>query len=85
MCIEFERLKNREKLIPSEFAKNREKSTQKILEIIRQNNFVTRAQIAKQIGLSDSGVKKQIRALQEQGILKRICPDKGGHWEISRG
>ncbi len=62
--------------------KKAQKSTQKILEIIAQNKFVTRAELAPQVGLSESGVKKQLRKLQNEGILKRIGPDKGGHWEI---
>ncbi len=59
-----------------------QKSTQKILEAITQNKFVTREGLANQIGLSDGGVKKQLKKLQDQGVLKRIGPDKGGHWEI---
>ena len=62
--------------------KKAQKSTQKILEIIAQNKFVTRAELAPQVGLSESGVKKQLRKLQNEGILKRVGPDKGGYWEI---
>ncbi len=62
--------------------KGAQKNAQKILDIIKQNGSVTRAELAQQLGLSDSGVKKQLKTLQQQGVLKRIGPDKGGYWEI---
>ena len=62
--------------------KSTQKSTQKILDRIRQNSIITRAELAQQIGLSESGVKKQLKKLQQKGALKRIGPDKGGHWEV---
>ena len=33
-------------------------------------------------GLSQSGVKKVIRKLKDANLLRRIGPDKGGHWEV---
>lgn len=62
--------------------KSVQKSVQKILAIIEKNRYITRAELAHQIGLSESGVKKQMKNLQVKGILKRIGPDKGGYWEI---
>jgi len=63
--------------------KSTQKSAQKILGLVAQNKFITRAELAKEMGLSDSGVKKQLKQLQAKGVLKRIGPDKGGHWEVS--
>jgi len=62
--------------------KGAQKSDQKILAIIEQNGHASRVEIARQIGLSESGVKKQLKNLQAKGILKRIGPDKGGYWEV---
>ena len=31
------------------------------------------------------GVKKQLRKLKEEDVLRRIGPDRGGHWEICKG
>ena len=62
--------------------KSTQKSDQKILELIRRNKFITRAELVKETGLSDGGVKKQLKNLQARGDLKRIGPDKGGHWEV---
>jgi predicted HTH transcriptional regulator len=33
-------------------------------------------------GISTTAVDKNIDTLKKQGILKRVGPDKGGHWEI---
>ena len=33
-------------------------------------------------GLTRDGINYQIRKLKQQGIIRRIGPDKGGHWEI---
>lgn len=71
-----------EKGVQKSVQKGAQKNAQKILDIIKQNGSVTRAELAQQIGLSDSGVKKQLKTLQQQGVLRRIGPDKGGHWEI---
>jgi hypothetical protein len=30
-------------------------------------------------------MKKQLKKLQQEGYLKRIGPDKGGHWEVIKG
>jgi len=73
-----------EKSLPEIIQKGAQKSDQKILDIIRQNKAITRTALAEVTGLSDSGVKKQLKKLQEKGLLKRIGPDKGGHWEVTR-
>lgn len=49
---------------------------------IKENPKITRAELQNITGLSESGVKKILRQLQQKGLLSRIGPDKGGHWEI---
>ncbi|PIY82409.1 MAG: hypothetical protein COX96_01930 [Candidatus Omnitrophica bacterium CG_4_10_14_0_2_um_filter_44_9] len=62
--------------------KSIQKSIQKTLELVEQNSLITIAELAQQTGLSEPGIKKHLRKLQEQGLLRRIGPDKGGHWEV---
>jgi len=38
--------------------------------------------MADSIGIIRRTVAKHIKSLQEKGIIKRIGPDKGGHWEV---
>lgn len=62
--------------------KSIQKSIQKTLDLIKQNSFITIAELAQQTGLSETGIKKHLKRLQQEGFLKRIGPDKGGHWEV---
>jgi ATP-dependent DNA helicase RecG len=34
------------------------------------------------LGLSQGGIEYQIRNLKQDGIIKRVGGDRGGHWEI---
>ena len=59
-----------------------EKSVEKILKLIKGNPQITVKELTTLIGLSRRGVEKNIKKLQSQNILRRVGPDKGGHWEI---
>ena len=58
------------------------KSDQSIIEAIIANPNVTIPVLQEKTGLSRNGVKKALTRLKEQGIVRRIGPDKGGHWEL---
>ncbi|MDR2581245.1 MAG: winged helix-turn-helix domain-containing protein [Fibromonadaceae bacterium] len=62
--------------------KTTQKTTQKILALIRGNPEISMQGIADLIGLSEDGVKYQIRQLKNKGLIRRTGPDKGGHWQI---
>lgn len=67
--------------------KNTLKSTLKgtpkrIVEIISENTATTIPKVAERLGLNVRGVAKHFKNLQEQGVIRRVGPDKGGHWEI---
>ena len=62
--------------------KSTQKSTQKILALIRRDMYITREKLSLATGLSEAGIKKQLRKLRRAGIILRIGADKGGHWEI---
>ena len=38
--------------------------------------------MADKLEISRRAVAKTIAKLQSSGILRRVGPDKGGHWEI---
>ena len=59
-----------------------QKTTQRILEQMKANPYVSREELAEICGLTSDGIKYNIRKLREKGIIKRIGPDKGGHWEV---
>ena len=59
---------------------NTEKS---ILKVIRKNASATQDEIAKKVGLSNSGVRYAMRKLKEKGILVRVGAHKNGVWQIN--
>ena len=58
------------------------KSSQKILELISVSPSITISEIADRLGMTKRGVDKNIKRLKEQGVIRRVGPDKGGHWEV---
>lgn len=62
--------------------KSSQKSDQKILSIMKSMPDITMAEIANATGLSTAGVKKNIRKLKDANLIRRVGPDKGGHWEV---
>ena len=63
--------------------KTTQKTTQKILELIKSNPYITRKEIAQEIGnITEDGIKYHLAKLKKDGKIKRIGPDKGGYWEV---
>ncbi|MEE3435163.1 MAG: HTH domain-containing protein [Treponema sp.] len=62
--------------------KSSQKSSQKIIEMIKQNSEITTQEMADNLGITRRAVAKSIAKLQEQGVVRRVGADKGGHWEV---
>ena len=62
--------------------KGKEKSRDRVLALLRGNSLATLQEIAAALALSRAGVEKIIRLLKKSGRLRRVGPDKGGHWEV---
>ncbi len=62
--------------------KSSEKSSEKIIGEIKKNPSVSAQELSKTLGITSRAVEKHLSRLKEKGIIKRIGPDKGGHWEI---
>ena len=43
---------------------------------------ITVREMSEILGLSRRGVEEQIKSLKQKGVIRRIGPDKGGHWEV---
>jgi ATP-dependent DNA helicase RecG len=59
-----------------------QKTTQKILELIAGSPGISRNELAAEIGITADGIKYQLDKMRKQGVIKRVGPAKGGHWEI---
>lgn len=58
------------------------KSKEKILQIIANNPYITTRELSEITGLSIAGVEKNMHQMKEKGLIRRIGPDKGGHWKV---
>ena len=57
-------------------------SSQKIVIMMSGNSSVTIKELAENLHISTRAVKNHIKVLIDQGNIKRIGPDFGGHWEV---
>ena len=53
-----------------------------IFDILHENPSLTRVEMAKRIGCSDSTVKRTLQKLMDKGAIKRIGSNKKGEWII---
>ena len=58
------------------------KSRDKIVALLTDNNKLSAVALAERIGISAKAVEKHLSNLKADGIITRIGPDKGGHWEV---
>jgi len=58
------------------------KVSEKIQAIVAIRPEATIALLALEIGVSRRTIERGLKALQDQGRLRRVGPDKGGHWEV---
>ena len=71
-----------EKTVGIPVEKSSLKSSLKILRLIENNNNITFDEMATETGLTRRAVIKNTNKLKKDGVLIRVGPDKGGHWEI---
>ena len=55
-----------------------------IIEAMQQDPKVSAVKIAILLGISSRSVEKRIKVMRENGMIRRIGPDKGGYWEVSQ-
>ncbi|MCX6307460.1 MAG: Fic family protein [Bacteroidia bacterium] len=58
------------------------KSREKIISLLAENSSLSASAIAEKLSLSPKAIEKHFSKLKAEGILRRIGPDKGGHWEV---
>ncbi len=62
--------------------KTSQKTPQKIIELVRDNPYISTSEMADIIGIDRRNIARNIKKLQDQGIVRRVGPDKGGFWGI---
>ena len=62
--------------------KTSQKTSQKIIDLIKEDPNISTQDMADIIGIDRRNIARNLKKLQENGIVKRIGPDKGGYWEV---
>jgi len=60
----------------------KKKTSEKILDIIRQNPKITIRELQEKLNLSKAGIEWNLNKLKEQGKIKRVGSDREGFWQI---
>jgi ATP-dependent DNA helicase RecG len=53
-----------------------------LIEALRQNPNCTYNEMSKRLSLPRRTVSREIKALQEEGRIRRVGNNRTGHWEI---
>lgn len=56
--------------------------TQRILALMQNNPEISIEELAEACELTRDGINYNIGVLKEKGLISRVGPDKGGHWEV---
>ena len=75
---------SKDEIPPSAENDDGEKSREKIINIIRDNPTVTQLELSNMLQISTKAIEKHIKNLREDGIIRRVGPDKGGHWKVCK-
>ena len=55
---------------------------QKIINALKDNPFVTQAELSKIVGITEKNIKSNMKKLQQNHLISRIGADKNGRWEV---
>jgi ATP-dependent DNA helicase RecG len=56
----------------------------RILMLIAGNLLVSKKVMAESLVISTTAIDKNLAKPKQKGILRRVGPAKGGHWEVMR-
>ena len=59
-----------------------QKTVGRLAELIKAQPHLTQVGMSAALGISRQAVQKHIANLKKAGRLRRVGPDKGGHWEV---
>lgn len=68
--------------VDNKVASNLNITQNRIAEIMRDNPQITISELSKIIGMSNSGIKKNIAKLKEDGVIERVGSGKSGSWKV---
>ena len=60
-----------------------QKTADRLLAMLAADFCMTQKQMAEELGINRSAIQRHISNLKNAGKLRRVGPDKGGHWEVT--
>ena len=74
---------NRAGILPRNYPENYRKAARDIIGIILEKPRITMNELAKQVGITEDGVKYHLDKPRKEGIIRRVGGRKGGKWEVT--
>ena len=65
--------------VPENVPENRSKY---IINFIKNNSRITISELSTELSVNEKTIKRDLSKLKSSGTIKRVGPDKGGHWEV---
>jgi ATP-dependent DNA helicase RecG len=59
-----------------------EKTSEKIISLIKDDALITIERLAEYCGVTTRSIERNLNKLQKRNKIRRVGPDKGGHWEV---
>ena len=59
-----------------------QKTSDKLVSLLKDRPTLTQDGMARAIGISRQAIQKHLANLKSAGRIRRVGPDKGGHWEV---
>lgn len=62
-----------------------EMAVEKIIALIKTDPQITQKELMDKTGLTRRGIEWNLKKLKDEKKIRRVGPDKGGHWEVVEG
>ena len=71
-----------QKNVPQNVPEKLNKTQLRVFELIRKDPSITILEMSSRLFLADKTIKRVFSYLKATKLIKRVSPDKGGHWEV---
>ncbi len=75
---------NIQKGIQKSIRKGIQKTSQRIVDELNKNPYVTINDLSILLSLSEIAIKKNLSSLKKEGVIRRVEGRKHGHWEVCK-
>lgn len=82
MAILARKMTKKTKKWPENWPKKWPEKASRILVSMAANPSITIAEMEAFLNVGHTTLKKILHEMQSEGIIRRVGPDKGGHWEV---